>query len=153
MIVNQRELSEIVGISTVTLTEWQKSGMPMVEREQNGLANEYDTVHVIRWMVQRELSKVQTETQRDRLTRLQADDMELTLATKRGTLIPVDQIEPTWLGMVAAARSYIRAEPDRLAQLLEVTEGAEGKRDLLQEAFDEFLHKLSNYDPVDDDDD
>jgi len=57
------------------------------------------------------------------------------------------------LGMVAAARSYIRAEPDRLAQLLEVTEGAEGKRDLLQEAFDEFLHKLSNYDPVDDDDD
>ncbi len=152
MLVNQRELSDITGVSTVTLTEWQKAGMPMVERDQNGLANEYETAHVIRWMVQRELLKVQAESQRDRLTRLQADDMELTLASKRGTLIAVDQIEPAWLGMVASARSFLRAEPDRLAQMLEVTEGADAKRDLLQEAFDDFLLKLSTYDPGDEDD-
>lgn len=97
MIVNQRQLSEITGVSTVTLTEWQKAGMPMVEREQNGLANEYETVQVIRWMVQRELSKVQAESQRDRLTRLQADDMELTLAVvllrNRGVKLSYAELE------------------------------------------------------------
>lgn len=146
-IVNKRDLALIVGTSERTLTDWQRDGMPMLEDNSRGKSNQYDTEQVIRWMVMREMSKLQSETQRDRLARLQADNIELDIAVKRGTLVSVDQVLPAWLSMVASAKSYLRAEPDRMAQMLEVTDGVDAKRDLLQETFDEFLRKLSTYEP------
>lgn len=148
MLVNQRELSDVTGVSTVTLTEWQKQGMPMIQREQNGMANQYETTQVISWMIAREVGKILNETQKDRLARLQGDKVEIEIAEKMAKLIPVEQIGPAWESMVSSARAFLRAEPDRLAHILEVTEGVDGKRDLIAEIFDEFLRKLSEYEPA-----
>lgn len=146
-IVNKREIAEIVGVSERSLTDWQRDGLPVAYSGERGESNQYDTEQVIAWMIGREVSKVQGESQKDRLARLQGDKVELEIAEKRGLLVPAEEIEPTWTALVAAARSYIRAEPDRLAHLLDVTEGVDAKRDLLIETFDEFLRKLSSYDP------
>ena len=89
----------------------------------------------------------QLQDERTRLARLQSEEIELRLAEKRGLLVPADQVEPLWSGMVTAAKSFLRAEVNRLAQLLQHTDGAEAKRDLLSETFDDFLTKLSGYDP------
>jgi phage terminase Nu1 subunit (DNA packaging protein) len=151
-IVNKRDLSEILGISERTLTEWQREGLPVRFSGERGESNQYDTEQVIAWWIAREISKVQTETAKDRLARLQADRVQLDLDEKRGLLIPVDKIEPAWQGMVLAAKNFLRSQPARLAQLLETSEGVEAKRELISETFDEFLRKLSTYDPGSDPD-
>jgi terminase small subunit / prophage DNA-packing protein len=147
-IVNKAALSEIIGVSERTLTDWQRDGLPVVYAGERGESNQYDTEQVIAWMIAREVGKVQVESQKDRLSRLQGDKVELEIAEKRGLLIPVEQIEPAWTAMVASARSYLRSQPDRLAQLLEVTDGVEAKRDLIAETFDEVLLKLAEYEPA-----
>lgn len=93
-IVNQRELSEIFGVSQVTLTEWQKEGMPMMAREANGLANQYDTAVVIEWCIMRRLEKAQVETPRDRLDRVRADREELELRIRLGKIADTTTIQP-----------------------------------------------------------
>jgi phage terminase Nu1 subunit (DNA packaging protein) len=148
--VNKSELAEIFGVSERTLTEWQNDGdLPIKTKGARGQANEYDTEVVITWYVQRELNKVGVEGVRDRLARLQADEVEMRIAEKRGLLIPVEQIEPAWTALVVSAKTYLRSEPDRLAHLLETMEGVDAKRDMLADTFDEFLTKLSKFDPDD----
>ena len=148
MIVNKKQLSDIVGISERSLTDWQKEGLPIQYEGERGEANQYDTTQVIAWMIAREIAKQVTETQKDRLARLQGDKLVLDIAREKRILIPVDQIEPTWLTMVSSARAHLLAAPDKLAHLLEATEGIDAKRDLLAETFEEFLRKLSTYEPA-----
>ena len=143
-------MADVLGVAPKTIVEWQEQGLPIASRGRPGVASEYDSAAVIEWLVQREVTKVQAEGPRDRLARLQADEIELRLAEKHGQLVPADKVEPLWLGMVGAARSYLRSEVNRLAQLLDHTLGVEAKRDLLSETFDLFLTKLSGYDPDDD---
>ena len=52
----------------------------------------------------REVKKVQFESPRDRLFRLQADELELNAAERRGSLVRADSIEPRLRSAVVAAR-------------------------------------------------
>ncbi len=149
LVKGQEQIAEVFGVAPKTIVEWQEQGFPIGKQGKRGVASEYDTVAVIAWYVQRELDKVGVEGVRDRLARLQADEVEMRIAEKRGLLIPVDQIEPAWVALVTSARSYLRAEPDRLAHLMESMDGIDAKRDMLADTFDEFLTKLSQFDPDD----
>lgn len=148
MKVNKTELEDILGVSHVTLTGWQEQGLPIEARaERKGQSNTYDTAVVIAWMVQRELDKAGVESLRDRLLRQQLEEGDMRIAEKRGRLIPTEQIEPIWTALVTSAKTYLRSEPDRLAHLLETMDGVDAKRDMLAETFDDFLTKLSQFDP------
>jgi phage terminase Nu1 subunit (DNA packaging protein) len=152
-IKGQEHIAEVFGVTPKTIVEWQEQGFPIAVRGQRGVASEYDTSACIAWFVERELQKAgANETPRDRLARLQGDEAEMRIRERMGELVPAEKIEPAWMALVTAARSYLRAEPDRLAHLLESTEGVDAKRDLLAETFDEFLRKLSTLDPDTDDD-
>jgi phage terminase Nu1 subunit (DNA packaging protein) len=140
--VNQTELAEVFGVSDVTLWEWQKAGMPIVKVGERGTANEYDTEAVIKWYTAREVRKVSNETQRDRQARLTADMLELDLAERNRTLVPVEQIEPVWQARIFAAAAFLGSQPSRLAGMLEGAPGIEAKRDILRKEFNTFLMKL-----------
>ena len=140
--VNQTELAAIFGRSDVTIWEWQKDGLPMLAQGANGTQNQYDTEACVAWYVAREVAKVSKETQRDRLARLQADLLELDLAERNNTLVPVDQVEPVWQQRVFAAAAFLLGQPSRLAGILEGTAGMEAKREVLRVEFTEFLSKL-----------
>jgi terminase small subunit / prophage DNA-packing protein len=142
-VVNKHDLAEVLGIAERTLTAWQKAGMPMQPRGIRGEANEYDTERVIRWWIKREVRKVQDEQPRDRLARVQADEVELKLAEKRGELIPKSAIRPAWLGFVVATRQALRALPASLAPAVAQLEGVDEIRDFLEEGIDEALTKLA----------
>ncbi|WP_250589615.1 terminase small subunit [Neisseria subflava] len=87
MLVNKRELSEILGITERSLTEWQKEGLPVASfADLRGQANEYDTKAVIGWLIQRELQRLNREKPRDRLDRLKADAIELEIKERTGEL-------------------------------------------------------------------
>lgn len=142
-------LADMFGVAPKTIVEWQEQGMPILERGRPGIPSRYDSEACIDWYVAREVGKVQGELPRDRLARLQAEEIELRLGEKRGLLVPTSKIEPMWLAMISSARSFLRSQVDDLAELIHSTEAVEAKRDLLSETFDEFLQRLSNYDPAD----
>lgn len=140
--VNQTQLAEILGVSDVTLWEWQKQGLPIAGRGDRGQENSYDTAAVIAWMIEREVRKVSTETQRDRLARLQADVLEIELAEKKNTLVPAAEIEPAWQTRVLSAAAFAHAAPSRWAQELEARPGIEAKRAFLKDELAAFLTHL-----------
>lgn len=147
-IVNKANLSILLGVSEETLTRWQSQGLPIAFRAERGLSHQYDTAQVIAWMIQRQVKKVEDETQKDRLTRLQGDKIEIEIEEKLSNLVPASEIKPAWDAMVASARSFLEQQSERIAQLIEATEGIEARRDLLAEEFDEILRHLSQYEPA-----
>lgn len=146
MKVNKRELAEIVGYSERAITEWQDAGMPIEAQGDRGEANTYETADVVRWLIARESGKERAESEKERLTRLQADQIELDMSIKRRDLVPASELEPVWARLAEAAKSYLRSQAVPLVQTLELTHGEEAKVQLVTERFDEFLTRLSNPD-------
>lgn len=143
-VVNQRELAEVFGVSHQTMANWQREGMPVLKQGENGQENQYATAAVIEWYAARTVQKTGVETQRDRLTRLQGDDLELKLSQQRGELVPAEQIEPVWHSRCLAAAAYLLGQHSRLASILESTPGVEAKREIIKTTFAEFLTKLGH---------
>jgi len=132
-VVNQTELAEILGVSDVTLWQWQKEGMPIQERNLRGQSNSYDTAAVHQWVVDRAVKKVREESPRDMLYREQTKLVQLQIGEKRGQLVPAADIEEKFERLVVNARQRLlqllafmkgRLEPAAHAQLEEATHGA-----------------------------
>lgn len=139
--VNKAELSEIIGISERSLTEWQKEdGFPILYDGARGESNEYDCADVIAWYVRREVSKVQAETQEQRLKRLQADEIEDRLKRQRGQVVSLAELEPEIAGMVLTVRQEILNVPNALPIDDEM-------RALIAERLADALRGLSKYEP------
>jgi hypothetical protein len=96
------------------------------------------------------VEKVQGETPRDRLFRLQADDLEMKLAVNRGQLIPANAVEPRLESAIVAAREQFLAEAPRLSMLIQGRDRAAAE-DLINEAFERFLTRLSQWQSANED--
>ena len=143
-IIGQTEIAGIFGVSARTITEWQASGMPIAVQGGPGVPGEYDSATCIRWMVEREVRKVQGENPKDRLARLQGDDLEMKLASARGKLIDAAVVEPAMRAAIVSARERIRNEPARIATQLDGLDRA-ARENRLRELFDEVLITLSRW--------
>ena len=91
------------------------------------------------------------ETPRDRVFRLQGDDLEMELAKKAGRLIDVDQVEPKWQAAVIAAREGLLRERRRLAKLLVGVTDLRQCEDILGQAHEAYLRRLSTWRQAGDD--
>ena len=144
-IIGQERVADLFGVAPKTIVEWQEAGFPVAQRGGPGVPSEYESADCIAWMVNRELGKVQNESPRDRVFRLQADNLEIDLAEKRGRLIPVDAVEPKWRAACLAAREALLRDRRRLAARLDgVTDRQERER-LIGECHETFLRKLSDW--------
>lgn len=113
--VNKRELSEVVGVTERTLTTYSKQGMPIAAASARGKASKFDTVDVINWMIQKEVTKLSFGGNLDlteetaRLKHHQANNEALKEDQLRGSLIPEIVIREHGAGMVSAFRSKMLA--------------------------------------------
>lgn len=146
-IIGQTEIAGIFGVSARTITEWQANGMPVALLGGPGVPGEYDSDVCIRWLVAREVRKVQGESPKDRLARLQGDDLEIKLETQRGKLIDVGAVEPAMRAAIVSARERIRSEPARIAAQMEGLERT-AREALLRDLLDQVLAKLANWQQV-----
>jgi phage terminase Nu1 subunit (DNA packaging protein) len=146
--VNQRQLSEILGVSQVTLTEWQKAtpALPMTERATNGLENEYETEKVIAWCVQRELARAHVETPRDRLDRIRAAREELGLRRDVGELVNLAILEPMLDRYVEEVSNTVDGLPEKYALLMQQVTDPDGQHQLLRTMVREIRDALGNFD-------
>lgn len=139
-IVNQTELAEIIGVSDVTIWQWQKDGMPVEARNLRGQSNEYDTAKVHAWVVDREVKKVRAESPRDALYREQTRLAQLQIAEKERALVPAIEVQEEYARMVSLARQ-------RLLQIRPLLPVDEKTGALLEELIEGALKELARYDP------
>ena len=152
MLVNKRQLSEILGVSERSLTEWQKEGLPVASYADNrGRANAYERSAVIKWMIQREIERLGKEKPRDRLDRLKADAIELDIKERTGELAPATMFERAWSDHILAARTEFLTMPDILATELSAIVGKEIDSDIIAMYINKALEKLASYGAEDDD--
>ena len=151
MKVNKRQLSEILSVTEQTLTAWQNEGLPVaVYAEKNGMSNEYETENVIRWIIQKEIARLQLEKPRDRLDRVKAELAELERDEKLGQLAPAALFERAWSDHILAARTEFLTMPETLATELSALYGVEIDPDIISSHIYRALDKLANYGEDDD---
>lgn len=153
MLVNKRELSDILGVSERSLTEWQKEGLPVASyADSRGKANEYETKNVIAWLIAREIGNYIKEKPKDRLDRVKADEIELRIKERTGELAPAALFERAWGDHILAARTEFLTMPEVLASELSALSGCQIDPDVIQIHINRALEKLSNYGAENDDD-
>lgn len=146
-IVNKGQLSDIVGTSERTLTEWQKEdGFPIEVQSSRGLANQYDTEKVIEWMIQRAVGGAKRESSIDRLNRVRADREELGLAQDIGELVPAKEMEETLLRVTTAIRSNILAGNSKLKTELDTLHDTDIEISILHDHSRAILTHLAELD-------
>ena len=143
-IKGQEQIAALFGVAPKTITEWQVFGFPVAFQGGPGVPSEYESPACITWMVGREVSKIRSETPKDRLSRLQGDKLEQEMLRDAGKLIPASEIEPMWEGAVIAAREYLLGEPPRIASL-SIGMEKPALEELLRTTFEAYLVKLSNW--------
>lgn len=143
-VIGQENIAAVFGVAPKTIVEWQEQGLPIAVRGRPGVPSEYDSEACIGWYVDREVRKVQEEKPADRLSRLKADEIELNLMERRGLLIPADQLEPKLRAAFIAAREAWLNEPGRLSRAVQGKREEEAEQ-ILQEAFEGFLLRLSQW--------
>jgi len=123
MLVNKKQLAELVGRSERTLTTWSKQGMPVAVASDRGRAHQFDTTAVIKWMIQHEIDKrvlsddniYDLTAERARLAHHQANISALDEATKNRELLPFDVVVERWQMILMNVRQKCLAMPSSLA--------------------------------------
>lgn len=146
MIVNKRQLSEILGVSERTLTEWQKDErFPIAVNSGRGASNQYETAAVVEWMIQRAVNGDKQESARERRDRIAADRDELALSRELGQLVPAENVEETITELALAVRSTILQGNSKLKLEIDTLYDIDTDIELLNEHSREVLTKLSAY--------
>jgi phage terminase Nu1 subunit (DNA packaging protein) len=151
-IIGQEQVADLFGVAPKTIVEWQDAGFPIAQRGSPGIPSEYESQACINWLVDREVRKVQGESQRDRYWREAGDKLAMENAVTRSRLIPADQVEPKIRAAVVSAREQlVNLRSSLVPQLI-----GKSRRDvevLLEAAHTEFLTKLSRWRQADEDED
>lgn len=151
-IVNQRELSELLGVSSNTIAAWRSEGMPcLATADKKGAASQYDTEEVFAWARARS-SRTQSSEDIDakyeqaRLTKLKADNEALDVALKEGSLIEAAAVADVWDRLLGNFRARLMALPAALADELAVLEDPREVQAVLKVTINQVLEELANTD-------
>jgi phage terminase Nu1 subunit (DNA packaging protein) len=138
-----RELATLLAIDPVTVWRWQAEGVPFERRSATGAEHSFWTAEVLRWLVARELKAAAPETAKDRLARVQADQIELDIAERGDRLINPYEAERKVACLIAATRTELLQLPERLAAALAGPMSFEERRDLMRAEITRALIEVS----------
>ena len=89
---------------------------------------------------------IDTDQEKAKLLKAQAEKAELELAILKDKYIPADDVQFEWLNLVLAFRSHILNMPTKLATKLAVIQNTAEIQQILQDELYEALTQLSKYD-------
>ena len=139
--LNQRQLSQLHGVSVRSITNWTAAGHP---RNRDG---SYSASDSIAWRVAREVHGGLSLTgERARLAKVQRELGELKLAVEREDLAPLSLIEQEFGALLAEIRTNALAIPTKIAPELEGQDCAE-RQATLEKAIFELLDRAAGWSP------
>lgn len=141
----------------MTVTKWERDGMPIAERGGKGRPSKYDEAIVRAWLKTRDDSAkasngfVDVARERARRDRAQAELAEQTFQMRSRELLPRVEVERQWEAEVVAVRAKLLqiapAFAERVYQAA-VSEGVGGVERALASSVNEVLLELSGTDDV-----
>lgn len=153
-IVGQERIAEAFGVAPKTIVEWQGNGFPVAVRGTRGIPSEYILPDCIRWLVNRDVAKVQgDESAKDRLARLQGDKIAIEIAEAQKLLIPAAEVEPLWRAACVAAREQLLRTQRGLVERLGRCKDPKARRTAVAERDEQFLRTLAAWQSVQDEGD
>lgn len=143
-IVGKGEAAEFFGLSTQALDHWFRTGCPVLSRSEAGHIESLDLRELARWRIGRSEQGSESEREKTRLTRAQADAAELRLAEERAALIRVPLVVKAWHSYVLACRAKLLALPTRLAPLVAAEADTDACREILEREVAAALTELAH---------
>ena len=115
--IGSAQLSKFTGVSERTLRDWMAKGIV----PRGGLAESIRAVvaHYRNQVEEMRLSPGQVKTnlneEKTRLTKAQADKVELEISEREGLLVNAEEVKTAWASYVTACRSRLLSLPVRVA--------------------------------------
>ncbi len=118
---NRGEISEVFGVSVVTIDVWVTEGMPCIKRGR-AKPSEYDLKACVQWRRQRDTAKSDVaagiDEERLRKTTAEADKLEFELAVSKGEFMPISIFTELLSSENARVKAKILGLPFKIAPLL-----------------------------------
>jgi hypothetical protein len=153
-LLTRRELAEHLSTHMMTVTKWEREGLPIAQRGSKGRPSFYREVDVRAWLQLREEAAKQPGAvnlvqERARRERAQAILAEQAYLIRNRDLLVRDEVEKTWSAEVAAVRAKLLSWSTGLADALHraaVTDGIPGIERVLEDATRDVLLELASPD-------
>ena len=153
MIVNKKELANILGIAENTLTAWQKQiGFPVVSIGAGRQGSQYDTTEVIAWIRKREIdnltanaASIDIEEAKRRKIAAEAGLAELELMKEQGTVVLIEDVAKEFGEQLSALRAKLLSIPSKTAGLVFTAKDVTEAKGILEDAILEGLNELVGY--------
>lgn len=151
-LLTRRELAERLSVHMLTITKWEKDGLPIAARGRKGKASTYREADARAWLAAREVAAktsglVDVAQERARKERAQAAVSEQTFQMRAGLLIPQEEVDKAWSAEVNASRQLALQCPaqykDRVFHAATLN-GLDGVERALKEMIVELLRELGN---------
>jgi len=150
--VGPGELSELFGVSTTTVQNWQKRGCPTVSTKPA----RFDTFAVHRWLLERDLADqpegnpevVDFKDAQRRKIVAEAKQAELDVAEREGQIVDVDLVALELERVLSTVRLRFEGLPASLAPKMQPLKTAKQRRRFLEDEFRTVLEELSDGDTV-----
>lgn len=113
--VDRIQLADLLGVHPDTVSDYSRSGMPVITRGGAGKRSAYDAVECLAWWRERQ-GKNAKEAAQTRAYLAQANLNELKLAQQKGELLPRDEVIAAGQTYTKAWVAKIRALPRQMVQ-------------------------------------
>lgn len=138
--LNRADLAAHMGVTTVTIDNWRRDGMPVLVKGSRGVEWQFDLAEVIKWRLDKARAEAAGDAPDDlaqiekRTAQAKMLTAELELAKKRGEVAPIRDFERAQAKVFAQIRANVMNVPQRcVIQLLGETDEATFKEKLRKE--------------------
>lgn len=153
MIVNKRELADILGVAEDTLTQWQRDpNFPVKSKSRGQRGNEYETSDVVAWLRKREVDNlvgnsnlIDIEEAKRRKVAAEAGLVELELAKEKGEVAIISEVAQEFGEQLSALRAKLLSLPSKTAGMVFAAKDMTEAKDILENAIIESLNELVGY--------
>ena len=145
MILNRTRLAEMFGVTQKTITDWEKMGMPCLEKNTTRQGNRYSTVDCIAWRFNQlhDTGDYDLTVERARKEKESADKLQMENQVTRGELVEIADVEKLWSSEFARIKNKLLAIPKKLAPLMVPIKKQGEAHDILTAVCYEALNELS----------
>jgi len=143
--LNQRDLASAMGVTPQTIRAWERQGLPCTKRKHGSF---YALDEVIRWRSETISESPGTETPRDRLFRVQAENLEQQMRIRARELIPAEDLEPAWLAIAKTLENEVMRIARRIQAELPDISTQDQRYQIARGICEDALRIAATFDPV-----
>ncbi len=150
MIVNKKQLSEIIGKSEEWLTQMQKDPtFPILNKRKGRTGSDYETSEVILWIEKKSISNlignqdaIDIEEAKRRKMAAEAGLAELELQKEQGKVIYIEKIADEFGEQLTNFRAKMLSLPSKIAAQVFTAENVQEIRSIIEDSIHEALNEI-----------